>query len=357
MDVLDARDGACRACFAGWLAVQRRYALAPEKLPAEVRSTRALAVPLSLASVPALGAAEAERALAGLAQLGVVGVPIASPAYPERLRRLPDAPALLLVRGTAALLLVRAVAIVGARAPTELGRVTARRLAFDLARSGLAVVSGLARGIDAAAHEGALAAGGATLAFQACGPDLVYPAAHRALAGRIAGQGAVLTEFPPGTPPLAAYFPLRNRLISALAEAVIVVEARERSGSLVTARCAADQGVEVWAVPGPIDAPTSLGPNRLIQQGAKLLLDAADVLHELGIAPPAAAARAAQPEGTLARTILRMLRRRTLTRDALGRELARPPSELAAALLELELAGRLREDRDGSLRVVRAPPL
>jgi DNA processing protein len=265
---------------------------------------------------------------------------------------------LLLVRGMPALLLVRAVAIVGARAPTELGRASARRFAFDLARAGLAVVSGLARGIDAAAHEGALAAGGATLAFQACGPDLVYPAAHRALAERIAGQGAVLTEFPPGTPPLAAYFPLRNRLISALAEAVIVVEGRERSGSLVTARCAADQGIDVWAVPGPIDAPTSLGPNRLIQQGAKLLLDAADLLHELGIARPAPASRAEEaPESALAGGILRALRRRALTRDDLSRELARSPSELAAALLELELAGRVREDRDGSLRVVRAPPL
>jgi DNA processing protein len=351
VDVLDARDGACRERFAAWLAVQRRYALAPQKLSAEIRSGHALAV-------APLGAGEAERMLDGLARQGVYGVPIASPAYPERLRRLPDAPALLLVRGTPALLLVRAVAIVGARAPTELGRATARRFAFDLARAGLAVVSGLARGIDAAAHEGALAAGGATLAFQACGPDLVYPAAHRALAARIAGQGAVLTEFPPGTPPLAAYFPLRNRLISALAETVIVVEARERSGSLVTARCAADQGVDVWAVPGALDAPTSLGTNRLIQQGARVLLEAADVLHELGIARPEPERRAPEAAGSaLARAILRTLRRRPLTRDDLAHELARPPSELAAALLELELAGRLREERDGSLRVVRAPPL
>ncbi len=358
MDVLDARDGACRGRLLAWLAVQRRYALAPQKLPAEIRSESALAAPLAVASVSPLGAAEAERTLAVLARHGVQGVPIASPAYPERLRRLPDAPALLLVRGTPALLLVRAVAIVGARAPTELGRATARRFAFDLARSGLAVVSGLARGIDAAAHEGALAAGGATLAFQACGPDLVYPAAHRALAERIAGQGAVLTEFLPGTPPLAAYFPLRNRLISALAEAVIVVEARERSGSLVTARCAADQGIDVWAVPGPLDAPTSLGPNRLIQQGARLLLDAADVLHELGVVRPEPPPSPAQsPAGPLARAILRALRTRALTRDDLAHELARSPSELAAALLELELAGRLREERDGSLRVVRAPPL
>jgi DNA processing protein len=334
VDVLDARDGAAHDRFAGWLAVQRRYALAPEKLPAAIRTAGALGAPLAAAGVPRLAAREAERALALLARLGVRGVPIASPAYPERLRRLRDAPALLLVRGTPALLLVRAVAIVGARAPTELGRATSRRFAFELARAGLAVVSGLARGIDAAAHEGALAAGGATLAFQACGPEQVYPAAHRGLAGRIAEQGAVLTEFPPGTPPLAAYFPLRNRLISALAEGVVVVEARERSGSLVTARCAADQGVDVWAVPGPIDAPTSLGPNRLIQQGAKLLLDAGDVLEELGIArqdEPAPRDPARERGSLLARAILRALRRGALSRDELARALARPPAELAPA--------------------------
>ena len=284
-------------------------------------------------------------------------MPIASAAYPERLRRLADAPPLLLVRGTPALLLVRAVAIVGARAPTESGRATARRLAFDLARAGLAIVSGLARGIDAAAHEGALEAGGATIAFQACGPERVYPTAHRALAERIAARGALVTEFPPGTPPLPAYFPLRNRLISALAEAVIVVEARERSGSLVTARCAANQGVDVWAVPGPLDAPTSLGTNRLIQQGAGLVIEAADVLSDLGIAAPA---RARGARSRARRSLARCssaLRQRALARDDLPAALGRPPGELAAALLELELAGRVREDRDGRLRVVRAPPL
>jgi DNA processing protein len=215
------------------------------------------------------------------------------------------------------------------------------------------VVSGLARGIDAAAHEGALEAGGATIAFQACGPERVYPAQHRALAGRIGAQGAVVTELPVGTPPRAAYFPLRNRLISALAEAVVVVEARERSGSLVTARCAADQGVEVWAVPGPLDAPTSVGPNRLIQQGAGLLLEAGDVLQALGIEArePCAPAQDGRPQGPLARAILRALRHRPQPRDELAAALASPPAALAAALLELELAGRVREDRDGRLRV------
>jgi len=357
VDVLDAREAGCRARLLAWLALQRHFALRPQALPAGARRAEALAAPWAVAPVAPLARGEAERALAGLARRGIRAVPIASPAYPERLRRLADAPVLLLVRGTPALLLVRAVAIVGARAPSEPGRVTARRLAFELARAGLAIVSGLARGIDAAAHEGALEAGGATVAFQACGPEQVYPAAHRGLAERIAGQGVVVTELPPGTPPLPGYFPLRNRLISALAEAVIVVEARERSGSLVTARCAADQGVDVFAVPGPIDAPTSRGPNRLIQSGAGLVLEAADVLRALGIAAPQPPHERPEPPTSLAREILRALRRQPLTRDALARGLARAPAELAAALLELELAGRVREDRDGSLRVLRAPPL
>jgi DNA processing protein len=360
LDVLDPCDPEpqLRERLAAWLAVQRAFALAPQKLPEALKQPGGLEQPLAAAAVAPLARAEAERALVLLARHGVLGLPIASPAYPERLRRLADAPALLLVRGTPALLLVRAVAIVGSRAASEYGRVMSRRLAFDLARAGLAVVSGLARGIDAEAHEGALEAGGATLAFQACGPELVYPAAHRALAARIAAQGALVTEFPPGTPPLAAYFPLRNRLISALAEAVLVVEARERSGSLVTARLAADQGIEVLAVPGPVGAPTSAGPHALIRQGAKLVTEAAHVLQELKIetaAPPRP--RAARETDPLKRAVLRALRRAPLSRDGLARALAEPAGALAAALLELELAGRVREDRDGRLRVLPTPPL
>jgi DNA processing protein len=352
VDVLDAREPACREPLLGWLALQREFVLRPQKLPEGVRGA-ALARPWEAAAVQPLPRAKGEQVLAALARGGVCAVPIASPSYPERLRRLRDAPVLLLVRGTPALLLVRAVAIVGPRAPTEYGRALARRFAFELARAGLAIVSGLARGVDAAAHEGALEAGGATLAFQACGPEQVYPAAHRGLAERIARQGAVLTEFPPGTPPLAPYFPLRNRLISALAEAVIVIEARERSGSLVTARLAADQSIDVWAVPGPLGAPTSAGTNRLIQSGAGLLIESGDVLAKLGLAAPAPERAASAPAGKLARALLRALARGGLTRDELPAALGQPPPALAAALLELELAGRVREDRDGRLRVVR----
>jgi len=287
-------------------------------------------------------------------------VPWPSPLYPERLRRLADAPPLLWVRGRVESLSEPAVAIVGARAATAYGRAVARALAAALARAGLAVVSGLARGVDAEAHGGALEVEGVTVAVQGCGPDRVHPRAHATLAQRIAAKGAVASEFPPGTAPRAPHFPLRNRLISGLARAVIVVEARERSGSLGTARHAADQGVEVLAVPGPIDAPTSRGTNRLLRDGARPLLDVRDVLDALGIearvAPAAPGTGAASGSASeAARAVLACLADGPLDRDALARRLAKPPQALAAALLELELAGLVACDRDGRLRGVRRP--
>jgi DNA processing protein len=248
---------------------------------------------------------------------------------------------------------------VGARAASAYGRAVARALGAALARAGLAIVSGLARGIDAEAHEGALEVDGVTLAVQGCGPDRVYPSAHEGLAGRLLERGALVTEFAPGTPPRPAQFPLRNRLISALARAVVVVEARERSGSLSTARHAADQGVDVLAVPGPIDAATSRGPNRLLRDGARPLLEVRDVLDAIGIAPAAArAGEGAEPAAAaspLGRALLACLAEGPLHRDALCRRLGKAPQAVAAALLELELAELVRTDRDGRLRPVRAP--
>jgi DNA processing protein len=194
---------------------------------------------------------------------------------------------------------------------------------------------------------------------QACGPDRVYPAHHRRLAERIAAGGAVVTEFPLGTPPLRGYFPLRNRLISALSHAVVVVEARERSGSLVTARHAADQGVDVFAVPGPVDVPTNVGTNRLLQSGAAVALEPADVLDELRRARvigkparPGPARASSEPESAEAREILDALQREPASRDELARRLSRAPERLEIHLLELELAGAIAEDRDGRLRVL-----
>ena len=182
------------------------------------------------------------------------------------------------------------VAVVGSRAATVAGRTLARAMARDLAAWGATVVSGLARGIDTAAHEGALEAPGRTVAVLGCGLDRTYPAENERLAGRIAWAGAVVSEFALGTPPLPEHFPRRNRVIAGWSRAVVVVEAASRSGALNTARCAADEGRDVLAVPGHPTQPSSAGTNQLIRDGAGLVRSAVDVAHELGIEPPAAAA-------------------------------------------------------------------
>lgn len=291
-----------------------------------------------------------------LARIGVVGVPYPSPRYPPLLRAIPDPPPLLLVRGSVEVLQRPTVAIVGARAATSYGRGVARDLAGGLARSGIVVISGLARGIDAAAHEGALEAGGTTVAVQACGPDITYPPEHRGLADRIADRGAVITELPPGRAPVAAHFPLRNRLISGLSRAVVVVEARPRSGSLITARHALDQGREVLAVPGPVTAPTSVGPNSLLRDGARPVIELADVLDAIGFdsvkrSPGTEPTRNPTTPSSDHERILGLLREVPCTPDELLRALDWLPGKLAADLLELRLDGRVVEDRDGRLRV------
>ncbi len=295
-----------------------------------------------------------ERALVAARRSKAVAVPFGSDAYPAWLARLGDAPPLLWVQGRVEVLGLPGVAIVGARAPSAYGLRTARELAFDLARAGVVVISGLALGVDAAAHRGALEAGGNTVAVQGCGADRIYPARHRRLAEEIAASGAVVSEFPPATPPLPPHFPLRNRTISGLARAVVVVEARPRSGSLITARHALDQGIEVLAVPGATDVATSSGPNALIRDGAAPVLESADVLRALGIATPLAArskpdaVRAARPPAQL--ELLAALDHAPAEPDELARRLRRSPESLALDLLDLELAGAVARDRDGRLR-------
>lgn len=347
MDILDPREPAHEPELAHWLAVQRAYALRPEQLPGALREGSAGA--LASFGVPGLPAAEHARIRRVLVQTGVRLVPIASPRYPARLRRLPDPPPLLAVRGSVACLGMRAVAIVGARAASAYGLRMAKALATDLARAGLLVLSGLARGIDAGAHEAALDAGGLTAAFQACGPERVYPAAHRRLADRIAASGSVVSELPVGTPPRAPYFPLRNRLISALSEAVIVVEARIRSGTLVTARHAADQGVDVFAVPGPVGPATSEGPHQLLRDGAGLAASSADVLQALGLdEPPMHPAAAPEPPDPRQRRVLTALREAPAGADALAVRLELSPAAVGALLAALEIEGHVQRDRDGS---------
>jgi DNA processing protein len=224
-----------------------------------------------------------EADLHWLAESGACPIACTSAGYPRLLARTAGAPAVLYVLGSVHALAAPQLAMVGARAATQGGRATAREFAQFFARSGLAITSGLALGIDAASHEGALAGGGLTIAVCAHGLDRIYPAEHRALAQRIRDQGALVTELPPGTPARRELFPQRNRIISGLALGTLVVEAARHSGSLTTARCAADQGREIFAVPGSIHNMLSRGCHQLIREGAKLVESAEDVLSELGI--------------------------------------------------------------------------
>ena len=209
-------------------------------------------------------------------------VTFASDEYPQLLKEIPDPPAALFVEGRAAALSALQIAIVGSRNPTPGGRDSARAFAEYFAGCGLAITSGLALGVDAAAHRGALMASGVTVAVCGCGLDRAYPAANAELAREIAATGALVTEFFPGTPPMRGNFPRRNRIISGLALGVLVVEAGLRSGSLITARLAGEQGREIFAIPGSIHNPLSRGCHQLIRQGAKLVESGADVLSELG---------------------------------------------------------------------------
>ncbi len=264
-----------------------------------------------------------------------------SAGYPGMLERLADPPPVLFVAGT--LPSEPGVAIVGSRAGTPAGRRLAADLGAALAACGLPVVSGLARGIDAAAHEGALAAGGPTVAVLGSGLDRIYPPEHAALASRVRASGALVTEFPVGTPPRPWHFPRRNRLLAALARAVVVVEAGERSGALITARCALDLGIDVLAVPGPPGAPLARGPHALIRQGAGLVEGPEDVLEALGIpftrrvaAVPAAEPGARSGDQGL---VLAALADGPASVDALAERCGLGAGAVAAALLGLELAG------------------
>lgn len=359
LDPSDTRPGRQRA-LRSWLEFQARLCLSPEQALALLDVAGGDPARAVMASRPASDSRGGARTNwpATLARLGVRALPITSPAYPPLLRVIGDAAPLLLVAGNPEVLARPGVAIVGARAATAYGLGVARELAAGLARAGLTVVSGMARGIDAAAHRGALEAGGATVAVQACGPDRTYPPEHRNLRQQICAAGAVVTELPLGYPPRGPFFPLRNRLISGLVQLVIVVEARERSGSLITARHALDQGREVMALPGPISAPTSSGPNRLLRDGARPVLELADVLDCLGWQPPEdtsleeSSRGPSEPLAPDAAEILQRLQREPVTRDELAQRLGRPPEQLALRLLELELGGWLSEDRDGRLRPV-----
>jgi DNA processing protein len=279
------------------------------------------------------------------------------PGYPPLLAELHDPPARLYLRGGPAEILARpSVAIVGARSCSPYGAQVARELARELAGAGVVVVSGLARGVDGEAHRGALAAGGLTVAVLGCGIDRDYPRAHADLARRVSENGLVVSEYPPGIEPSPWRFPARNRIVAGLAGATVVVEARRRSGALITADFALELGRDVFAVPGEITSGLSEGTNDLIRQGAIPLLAAADVFEAMGIereppGPPASLS----PE---ADAVWGVLQQGVLTLDEISRTTGVGAAEVAVALTELELAG-LVVQADGRYRRTtagRGPP-
>lgn len=213
--------------------------------------------------------------------IGVELVTIGDPRYPQRLREIFDPPIVLFACGRVELLCSLAIGVVGTRRPTPYGIAVAERLSADLAHAGLTIASGLARGIDASAHKGALAAGGDTVAVLGCGVDIVYPQENRKLYSEIAAKGLIVSEFPMGSTAFPQNFPIRNRIISGVSTGVLVVEGAQYSGSAITAKLAIDQGREVFAVPGNITSKLSWGPNLLIKQGAKIVQDWNDVVVEL----------------------------------------------------------------------------
>ena len=226
--------------------------------------------------------ATASALLSAGAASGIAAVPIWAPEYPALLRTIVDPPSVLWVRGDVGALAGRSVAVIGSRAATPYALEVARRLAGELAGRGVTVVSGLARGADAAAHRGSLEAGGSTVAVLGSGPDVIYPAEHRDLAVSISKCGALVSELGPGAPPLPEHFPMRNRLISGISLAVVVVEASEKSGSLITARCGLEQGRDVMAVPGSVLSGRNRGSHALLKDGAKVVESADDILEGLG---------------------------------------------------------------------------
>jgi DNA processing protein len=304
-----------------------------------------------------------------LAQPGRHVVALGEPGYPELLTRIPDPPLLLYIRGQAALLDGPCLAIVGSRNASVQGRANAQAFAEALSGAGLCIVSGLALGIDAAAHEGALRRCGGTVAVVGTGPDIAYPARNRGLCERIAETGCVVSEYPVGTPPLPGNFPKRNRIISGLAAGVLVVEAAAQSGSLITARQAAEQGRDVFAIPGSIHAALAKGCHMLIREGAKLVDTAQDVLEALALSPLLAAQAARLPRADISPTHMYIetgpaadadTQADAALLDALGHDPVEPdillarlgcsPGELAARVLVLELAGRIERLPGGLLQ-------
>lgn len=338
-------------------------------IAADAASLRAAGLrPAAARAIAAPDAAQIDRDLRAIERFALELRAAHESSYPAKLREISSAPAVLFVRGAPAALETPQIAVVGSRNPTANGRETARNFAHSLAQLGLGITSGLAVGIDAAAHEGALLAAGTTVAVCATGLDLTYPPHHAALVERIVATGALVSEFPPGTPPLPHHFPQRNRLISGLALGVLVVEAARRSGSLATARCAGEQGRDVFAIPGSIHSPLSHGCHALIRQGAKLVEKVDDILTEIEInhefqrlgttstqpARPLSDSLALDNPGEI---LLDALGFEPTSVDTLIASTGLSSTSVASLLLALELEGRVASDGLGRyFRVMRLSP-
>jgi DNA processing protein len=342
-----------------WLAISRVPYIGPARIERLLQTFGSLSTAWSAPTEELRGALESRclsELLAArsridpggeLERLGRLGISAVHPghlSYPRLLAEISGRPSLLYVRGELAAADDTSVAIVGTRRATPYGRQAAERIAAELAQAGITVVSGLARGVDAVAHRAALEAGGRTIAVLGSGPDVIYPAEHRRLAEQILESGAILSEFPPGAKPDAQNFPARNRIVSGMTLGTLIVEAPARSGALITASFAGDQGREVFVIPGSIFAQTSEGTNALLRDGARLVRDGADILEDLGLSVGSG------PVAKQAQLLLDDNERRLY--DALGKE-ARHIDELAeeaglsagaasALMLTMELKGLVR---------------
>jgi DNA processing protein len=348
------------------LPVRRWHAIAIDlrvgRSPAAILETQLAALPAEHPLLRRLGSLASMRAQAAAAidiaaRHRLDALTSGDPAYPLPLAAIVDPPPVLWLRGMRAALDSPAVAIVGSRAGSPYALAVAERLSADLAERGITIVSGLARGVDSAAHRGALSVGGRTIAVLGCGADLIYPPEHQGLADEIAGRGAVISELIPGTPPRSWLFPQRNRIISGLSRATVVVEAGEKSGSLITARCAMEQGRDVLAVPGNVLNGRNRGGHALLRDGARIVETADDVIDELGLtsatlhAEPRPAASSFLPAASSDPVLAAIGRGDTCDLDGIAERTGLSAARLLPRLFELEMLGVVK--RVGGGRFVR----
>jgi len=284
-----------------------------------------------------------------LREKGVRVISLEEPAYPPCLRHIYDPPRVIYIKGKPEVLHHPMFAVVGARRASYYGQKVAAKIAGELSLTGLCIVSGMARGIDTAAHMGALKESGNTVAVLGCGVDVVYPRENRKLMAQIIEKGAVISEFPPGTSPAAGNFPQRNRVISGLCRGVLVIEAGDKSGSLITVDFALEQGREVFAVPGQVTNPLNRGAHRLIKQGARLVEEAADILEELGYSPEQRDSSGNEGEGNIInltpqeKKVYNIISDSPISSELIIGKSGMEPSEILSLLSLMEIRGLIRQ--------------